>query len=99
MAQRIDNGVQPTAHTAVQAMIVRAQHVADRSGKAIGVHYDLANDEVSLVEISPDMTKDVTFLRIAAPKGNDAPATEDAVAGTGVDAAAGKAPTIKTASA
>mgnify|MGYP000078655031 CR=1 FL=1 len=49
MAQRIDDGMQPTAHTAVQAMIVRAQQVADQTGKDIGVHFDLAEDQVSLV--------------------------------------------------
>lgn len=82
MAQRIDDGVQPTAHTAVQAMIVRAQQVADQTGKAIGVHFDLAEDQVSLVEIGPDVPGDVTFVRVAAPEGGlkiDAPKT--AVAG------------------
>ena len=69
MANRIDTGVQPTAHTAVQAMIVRAQQVADQSGKAVGVRYDLASDEISLIEITPDVPKEVSFLRIAAPAG------------------------------
>jgi hypothetical protein len=67
MANRIDDGVQPTAHTAVQAMIVRAQQAADQTGKAVGVHYDLAADQVSLVEITPDTPKEVTFLRVATP--------------------------------
>ena len=69
MANRIDSGVQPTAHTAVQAMIVRAQQVADKTGKAIGVHYDLAADELSLVEITPEAAKGTSFIRIAAPAG------------------------------
>lgn len=67
MAQRIDNDMQPTAHTAVQTMIVRAQQAADQTGKAVGVHYDLAADQVSLVEVGPDVPADVTFIRIASP--------------------------------
>lgn len=76
MAQRIDNGVQPTAHTAVQAMIVRAQQAADQTGKVVGVHYDLEADQVSLVEVGPDAPTDVTFVRIVSPEGGvriDAP--------------------------
>ena len=96
MANRIDNGVQPTAHTAVQAMIVRAQHVADQSGKAVGVHYDLATDQVSLVEITPDVPKDVTFLRIAAPAGE---ITAIATAEPASNSAEGKPPEVKAASA
>jgi hypothetical protein len=83
MAQRIDNGIQPTAHTAVQAMIVRAQQAADHTGKAVGVHYDLEADQVSLVEIGPDLPSNVTFVRVASPEGGvrvDAPGA--AVAGT-----------------
>ena len=67
MAYRIDDGVQPAAHTAVQAMIVRAQQAADKTGKAVGVHYDLSSDQVSLVEIGPDLPKEIVFLRIATP--------------------------------
>jgi len=79
MAYRIDDGVQPTAETAIQAMIVRAQQVADRNGKAVGVHYDLTTDQVSLVEISPEVPKDVTFLRVASPQGGIALAPAEAV--------------------
>lgn len=95
MAQRIDNGMQPTAHTAVQAMIVRAQQAADQSGKAVGVHYDLAADQVSLVEVGPDVPADVTFIRIASPVGGvriDTP--EQAVAGADTES-----PAVKAASA
>lgn len=67
MAQRIDHGVHPAAHTAVHAMIVRAQQAADETGTAIGVHYDLESDQVSLVEIGPDVPADMIFLRVAAP--------------------------------
>jgi len=81
MASRIDNGIQPTAHTAVQAMIVRAQQAADQTGKPVGVHYDLTADQVSLVEIGPDVPKDVIFLRIAAPEGGVAIAAADAPGG------------------
>lgn len=94
MASRIDNGLQPTAHTAVQAMIVRAQQVADESGKAVGVHYDLTTDQVSLVEITPDVPKDVTFLRVAAP----ADGVPAASAETAVDGTDGEPPEIKAAS-
>ncbi len=69
MASRIDAGVQPTAHTAVQAMIVRAQQVADQTGKAVGVRYDLTSDEITLIEITPETPKEITFVRIAAPAG------------------------------
>ena len=94
MANRIDNGVQPTAHTAVQAMIVRAQQVADQSGNAVGVHYDLEADQVSLVEITPDVPKDVTFLRIAAPAGGVAVVAAEAPSGDAED----NSPEVKTAS-
>jgi hypothetical protein len=81
MANRIDAGVQPTAHTAVQAMIVRAQQAADQTGKAIGVRYDLTTDEISLIEITPDVARELSFVRIAAPAGigtaADAPAPGD----------------------
>ena len=69
MASRIDSGVQPTAHTAVQAMIVRAQQVADQTGKAVGVRYDLTSDEITLIEITPETPKEIAFVRIAAPAG------------------------------
>lgn len=83
MAQRIDNGVQPTAHTAVQAMIVRAQQAADQTGKVVGVHYDLEADQVSLVEVGPDAPADVTYIRIVSPEdGGRIEAPESAVAGT-----------------
>ncbi len=82
MANRIDSGVQPTAHTAVQAMIVRAQQVADKTGKAIGVHYNLATDELALVEITPDAARETSFIRIAAPAGK-APAERETAAESG----------------
>lgn len=95
MASRIDNGVQPTAHSAVQAMIVRAQQVADRTGRAIGVHYDLETDELSIVEMGPDVPADTPFLRIIAPAdGADKTPTE--VSG---DAASGETPELKAAPA
>jgi hypothetical protein len=76
MAQRIDGGVQPTAHTAIQAMIVRAKQAAEQSGKAVGVHYDLEADQVSLIEVGPDAPVGVTFLHVVSPEGGapiDAP--------------------------
>ncbi|MPY73839.1 MAG: hypothetical protein GEU87_06240 [Alphaproteobacteria bacterium] len=85
MANRIDSGVQPTAHTAVQAMIVRAQQVADQTGKAIGVRYDLEADELSLIEITPEVAMETSFVRVAAPAGMPIAGTKAAAGG--VDAA------------
>ncbi len=95
MANRIDNGVQPTADTAIQAMIVRAHQVADQTGKAIGVHYDLATDQVSLVEIGPDAPKEVVFLRVAAPADGATVAPAEAVA----DGRGAESPEVKAAPA
>jgi len=50
-------------------MIVRAQQVADQTGKAVGVRYDLTSDEITLLEITPETPKEVAFVRIAAPAG------------------------------
>jgi hypothetical protein len=96
MANRIDTGVQPTAHTAVQAMIVRAQQLADQTGKAVGVRYDLASDEISLVEISPDMPKEISFVRIASPA--RPVIAEHAAAASGTDGG-DQAPGVKAAAA
>ena len=95
MASRIDNGVQPTAHTAVQAMIVRAQQVADQTGMSIGVHYDLETDELSIVEMGPDVPADTPFLRIVAPVASDETDSSDLAA----DSASGDTPEIKAAPA
>jgi len=95
MAYRIDDGVQPTAHTAVQAMIVRAQQVADKTRKAVGVHYDLATDQVSLVEIGPDVPKEVIFLRVAAPAEGEMIAPAETIA----DSQDGASPEVKAAPA
>jgi len=94
MAHRIDNGVQPTAHTAVQAMIVRAQQVADSTGKAVGVRYDLASDEISLIEIGPETPKEISFVRIASPA---VPAIAERPVASGTDSAGNGAPDIKAA--
>ena len=81
MASRIDDGSQPTAHTAIQAMIVRAHQVADQTGKAVGVHYDLGTDQISLVEIGPDVATETAFLRIASPAQGETAAEIDAPSG------------------
>jgi hypothetical protein len=96
MASRIDTGIQPTAHTAVQAMIVRAQQVADQTGKAVGVRYDLASDEISLVEISPDMPKEISFVRIASPTH---PAIAERTVASGADSGGDQASGVKSAAA
>jgi len=79
MAYRIDDGVQPTAHTAIQAMIVRGQQAADQTGKSVGVHYDLATDQVSLIEIGPDMPAEIVLLRVAVPAAGAPSAPVEAV--------------------
>jgi hypothetical protein len=96
MANRIDAGVQPTAHTAVQAMIVRAQQAADQTGKAVGVRYDLASDEISLIEITPETPKEISFVRIASPA---EPMVAEHAAATGTDNAVDQAPDVKAAAA
>jgi len=95
MAYRIDNGEQPTAHTAIQAMIVRAQQAADQTGKAVGVHYDLSTDQVSLVEVGPDVPAEIVFLRVAAPAQGVAVAVADPVTGVADEAS----PDVKAAPA
>ena len=67
MARSIDGGLEPTAHSAVQAMIVRAQQLADQSGKSVGLVYDLTKDEISLVDIADSDAAGVDFVRIMTP--------------------------------
>ena len=95
MANRIDSGEQPTAHSAFQAMIVRAHQLADQTGQAIGVHYDLATDELSLVEIGPDTPDEASFVRIAIPASKDDRADDSGVVGQ----SPADVPEIKTAPA
>ncbi|MGI9387614.1 MAG: hypothetical protein ACR2OX_09295 [Methyloligellaceae bacterium] len=68
MARRIDSGHQPTAHTAVQAMIVRAQQLADQSGSSVGLVYDLSKDEITLVDLAESETEGLDFVRILVPE-------------------------------
>ena len=82
-------------NTAVQAMIVRAQQVADSTGRAIGVHYDLETDELSIVEMGPDVPADTPFLRIIAP----ADGAERAPTEVSADAASNEPPEVKAAPA
>ena len=82
MARRIDGGLEPSAHSAIQAMIVRAQQLADQTGKSVGLAYDLTNDEISLLDIDGSDAQGLEFLRIMIPA-NDRPegaadAAEDA---------------------
>ena len=67
MAQRIDNGTQPTAHTAVQAMIVRAQQVADQTGKRVGLTFDLMRDQIELVDLSAETSEEAVLFRTVSP--------------------------------
>ena len=70
MANRIDTGAQPTAHSAIQAMIVRAQQAADATGKPVGVHYDLSNDQLLLVDLGQGADMKLDFVRVARPGEN-----------------------------
>lgn len=67
MAQRIDNGTQPTAHSAVQAMIVRAQHAADETGKRVGLVYDLMRDQIEMVDLSAGAPEEAVIFRTVVP--------------------------------
>lgn len=67
MARRIDSGFQPTAHTAVQAMIVRAQQLADQSGTSVGLVYDLSKDEITLVDLAESESDGLDFVRVLVP--------------------------------
>ncbi|MCG8545737.1 MAG: hypothetical protein MJE12_16165 [Alphaproteobacteria bacterium] len=67
MARSIDGGLEPTAHSAVQAMIVRAQQLADQSGKSVGLVYDLTKDEISLVDIADSDAAGLDFVRVLVP--------------------------------
>ncbi|MDH3704175.1 MAG: hypothetical protein OEU46_22990 [Alphaproteobacteria bacterium] len=67
MAQRIDDGTQPTAHSAVQAMIVRAQHAADQTGKRVGLSFDLMKDQIELVDLSAGVPEEAVIFRTVVP--------------------------------
>ena len=75
MAERIDDGAPPTVHTTIQAMIGRAQRHADRTGKSVGVTYDLIKDVIGLVDLSTINLADLStaaalrarFFRIVTP--------------------------------
>jgi len=94
MAQRIDDGTQPTAHSAVQAMIVRAQHAANQTGKRVGLAFNLMTDEITLVDLSAGAPEEAVFFRTVA-RTSDASALESDQAGKsnepedGLDPAAG----------
>ena len=48
-------------------MIVRAQQLADQSGKSVGLAYDLAKDEISLVDIADSDAEGLDFVRVLVP--------------------------------
>jgi hypothetical protein len=77
MAQRIDDGTQPTAHTAVQAMIVRAQHAADQTGKRVGLAYDLIKDQIELVDLSAETPEEAVIFRTVVPAMEASESTSD----------------------
>ena len=79
MAQRIDDGTQPTAHSAVQAMIVRAQLAADQTGNRVGLAFNLMTDEITLVDLSVGTPEEAVFFRTVAPTSNaSAPESDQA---------------------
>lgn len=67
MAAKIDTGSQASAHTAIQAMIGRAQITASRENIRVGVVCDLSNDELSIVDLSNGRPDNVECFRIILP--------------------------------
>ena len=69
MAAKIDTGSAPPAHTAIQAMICRAQIAANRENIRVGVVCNLSRNELSIVDLSHGCPDDLECLRIVTPTG------------------------------
>jgi hypothetical protein len=68
MACRIDSDAAPTAHAVIQAMIVRAHEMANRSGKTVGLFYDLATDRIGMVDLGASGLERSALFRIVTPR-------------------------------
>lgn len=68
MASRIDEGAEMMAHTVIHTMVVRMQHIADQTGKSIGLIYDLAADRIRFVEIGSGGFGASAIFRVVRPR-------------------------------
>jgi hypothetical protein len=68
MASRIDDGADFMAHTVIHTMVVRMQHVADQTGKSIGLIYDLAADRIRFVEMGSGGFDRSAIFRVVTPR-------------------------------
>jgi len=68
MASRIDANSEIMAHTVIHATIVRMQHVADQTGKSIGMIYDLATDRIRFVDMSGSGFERTQVFRVVTPR-------------------------------
>jgi len=68
MASRIDANSEMSAHTVIHATIVRMQHVADQTGKAIGMIYDLSADRIRFVEMGGGGFDRTAVFRVVTPR-------------------------------
>jgi len=87
MASRIDEGADFMAHTVIHTMVVRMQHIADQTGKSIGLIYDLAADRIRFVEMGSGGFDASTIFRVVTPRA----AYRAAPAGQPIAAMAGSA--------
>jgi len=68
MACRIDGNAEFMAHTVIHTMVVRMQHIADQTGKSIGLIYDLAADRIRFVEMGSGGFDASTVFRVVTPR-------------------------------
>lgn len=67
MARKIDTGSEPSAHTAIQAMIGRGRITANRDHKRVAVVCDLANDQLTIVDLANGGPDESECIRIFEP--------------------------------
>lgn len=82
MASRIDEHAEVMAHTTIHAVVVRMQHVADQTGKSIGLIYDLSADRIRFVEMDSGGFDRSAVFRVVTPRPglHAVPASESASA-------------------
>lgn len=68
MATRIDANAEMMAHTVIHATTVRMQFAADRTGKAIGMIYDLAADRIRFVDMDGGGFDRTQVFRVVTPR-------------------------------
>lgn len=71
MASKIEIGTGPEAHTVIHAITIRAQQVANQTGKRIGMMYDLAADRIRLVEFKDGDVDAGALFRIVSPQSRE----------------------------